>query len=270
MSGGMPMMLLVVGILGAGAYLIMKRCDLLGICDDGGGAQQPIPIPEPVPAPEPEEEPEDEEPVNQTVIINNEGTTEYVPYPVPVPGRPVIVGRPPPPRPLPPRCSSRIHRHGVSYTLTNLARLPSAMIMIFPPQFIKEGNCVYQRTGSPPPRPEPRPLPRPQEVSRSCCKCKTTGYDNEVKCSNDGGKTWTTNTRYKYNISSSLNECVKKCRPFPTPSPLPNPFPWPDRDGDRKCTDPYCKQYPSRCKHCTQTSTANYGALSLYSNRMSF
>ena len=259
MSGSLPTMLLVVGVLGAGAILFMKRCEMLGICDQAPPMAAPVPaVAEPVPTEE-----DDPDPVNQTVIINAEGRTEYVPYPVPVPGRPVVVH----PHPFPaPKCAHRINRNGATYTLTSMSRMPDFQTMQFPPTFIKEGKCIYQlvRGPSPPIPPEPKPV----EISKSCCKCKTTGYDNEVRCTHDNGKTWSTNQRYKYNLQSSLNECVKKCRVVSIPLPWPRKDDPPEPQGPIiGCDNAYCKRFPSRCPHCTQ---ANYGALALYSKRMSF
>lgn len=103
-----------------------------------------------------------------------------------------------------------------------------------------------------PPYPNPRPKPQPIHIEEKCCKCKTTGYDNAVVCSHDGGRTWSTHSAYKYDINKSMKECVKKC-PKDRRS-----LPWPwggididiDIGGHRSCSDPYCKQYPSRCSHC--------------------
>ena len=265
----MAMMLLVVGVLGAGAILFTKRCEFLGICD---GEQAPLPPP-PAPAEEGEDEnnEEDGSDVNN-VVINN--PTQVVPYPIGYPVYPSYPRRPPViVKPVPvPSCPSRINRHGRTYYLTSLSRMPDAMIMIFPPPFLKEGRCIYQLADSP--RPQP---PVPVERTQDCCRCKTTGYDGEVKCSSDGGNKWSVNPRYRYDINKSLSECAKICKHIPPKYP-----PVPDRDNDYECNDGYCKRYPSKCPRCSKKGfpwggididigiggKANYGALQ--TNRMSF
>ena len=182
--------LIIIGaILAGGAFIFMNRCQYLGMCDDGPMA--PMPEPATPIAQVPIADVGDGEQDPRTTIINNQyyplqpqnpiviRDRRYVPVPVP----------PYPSKPKPSACPTRISRNGVSYTLTTLTEMP-IQTAIFPPTFIQENHCIYRQAQG--------PTPQPKVKTNKCCKCIQDSKNEPVRCSHDGGKTWSESSRYRY------------------------------------------------------------------------